>query len=79
MPNVDVTLIASGASVNEPWISRICNDFRVEVNIKKASVDADYGWMHVELVGPVEEIQRAIAWLMTTGLHVESEQRAVGA
>jgi ABC-type methionine transport system ATPase subunit len=79
MPKVDVTLIASGASVNEPWISRICNDFRVEVNIKKATVDTDYGWMHLELVGPVEEIQRAIAWLMTTGLHVESEQRAVGA
>jgi len=29
--------------------------------------------------GPVEEIQRATAWLMTTGLHVEALQRAVGA
>lgn len=76
---VDVTLIASGAAVNEPWIARLCRDFSLQVNIKKASVDADYGWMHLELTGPVEEIQRAIAWLMTTGLHVESQQRAVGA
>lgn len=79
MTTVDVTLIASGASVQEPWLWRLSRDFSVQVNIKKASVDVDYGWMHIELSGPVEEIQRATAWLMTTGLHVEAEQRAVGA
>ncbi len=79
MTNVDVTLIASGASVQEPWLWRLTRDFSVQVNIVKASVDTDYGWMHVVLSGPVEEIQRATAWLMTTGLHVEAEQRAVGA
>ena len=28
--------------------------------------------------GPVEEIQRATAWLMTTGLHVDAVQRSMG-
>jgi len=79
MANVDVTLIASGASVKEPWLWQLCRDFSLQVNLKKASVDTDYGWVQVELSGPIEEIQRATAWLMTTGLHVEAEQRAVGA
>jgi hypothetical protein len=49
------------------------------VNILKANVDRDYGVLLLELDGPVEEIQRATAWLMTTGLRVEAMQRALGA
>jgi hypothetical protein len=79
MAKVDLTLIASGPLVDQPWIGRLARDFDMTVNIKKASVDADYGWVHLELDGPAEEIQRATAWLMTTGLNVEAHQRAVGA
>ena len=79
MPKVDVTLIASGELVNEPWLGRLAREYDLTVNVKKASIDNDYGWMQVELDGPVEEIQRATAWLMTTGLNVEAQQRAVGA
>ena len=76
---VEVTLIGGKEVVSEPWIWRLSRDFNCRVTIKKASVDDDYGWMLVELDGPVEEVQRATAWLMTTGLNVESSKRAVGA
>lgn len=79
MAKVDLTIIASGPLVEEPWLWRLSRDYDMRVNVLKASVDADYGWVHVELEGPVEEIQRATAWLMTTGLNVEAQQRAVGA
>lgn len=79
MAKVDITLVASGEAVSRPWISTLAKDFLVDVNIVKANVDSDYGWMQIELEGPVEEIQRATAWLMTTGMHVEAAQRAVGA
>lgn len=79
MAKVDLTIIASGPLVEEPWLWRLSRDYDMRVNVLKASVDADYGWVHVELEGPVEEIQRATAWLMTTGLSVEAQQRAVGA
>lgn len=79
MATVEVTLIGSGEAANRPWISQMAKDFMVDVNIVKANVERDYGWVLVELTGPVEEIQRATAWLMTTGLHVEAKQRAVGA
>jgi ABC-type methionine transport system ATPase subunit len=76
---VDLNLVAGKEAVGEPWIWRLSRDFTVKVTIKKANVDTDYGWMQVELEGPLEEVQRATAWLMTTGLHVEAVQRAVGA
>lgn len=79
MAKVDVTLIASGELVKEPWLWRLAREFDVKVNLKKASIDSDYGWVQIEFDGPVEEIQRATAWLMTTGLNVEADQRAVGA
>jgi len=79
MPSVDINVSAGKAQVKEPWIWRLSHEFNVKVNILKANVDADFGWVQIELEGPVEEIQRATAWLMTTGLNVEAQQRAVGA
>lgn len=79
MQTVDLTVIASGPLLGEPWIWRLSREYSIEVNIKKASIDEDYGWVHLQLKGPAEEIQRATAWLMTTGMHIEAAQRAVGA
>ena len=79
MGSINVQLSDGKQSVGEPWIWRLSKDFNIVVNIVRANVDADFGSMEVELKGEVEDIQRAIAWLMTTGLHVESQRRAVGA
>ncbi|MBI1333961.1 MAG: FeS-binding protein [Armatimonadetes bacterium] len=79
MTSVLVNVSGGSDAAKEPWIWRICKDFNVKVNIVKANVDTDYGSMQIELSGAIEDIQRTIAWLMTTGLHVESQQRAVGA
>ncbi len=78
MDRVAINITAGRDQVNEPWLWQIARNFNVRVNIKKANVDDDYGWMLVELEGPIEDIQRATAWLMTTGMHVEAQQRAVG-
>lgn len=79
MTSVLVNVSGGKDAAGEPWIWRICREFNVKVNIVTASVDKEFGSMVIELTGPVEDIQRTIAWLMTTGLHVESQQRAVGA
>lgn len=78
MAIVDIKLTASGEQAGEPWMWRLSKEFDIKVTITRASIDSDFGWAQVRLDGPVEEIQRATAWLMTTGLHVEAEQRAVG-
>jgi len=79
MAHVDVNVTAGREQVQEPWIWRLSRDFNVRVNLKKANIDGDFGWVQLELEGSIEEIQRATAWLMTTGLTVEALQRAVGA
>jgi molybdopterin converting factor small subunit len=76
---VIVNLSATEAQVGEPWIWRLSRDFNVRVNILKANVDEDFGWVQISLEGPLEEVQRAIAWLHTTGLAVEPLERSVGA
>jgi ABC-type methionine transport system ATPase subunit len=79
MAVVDINITAGREAVKEPWVWRLSREFNVKIIILKANVDTDYGWMQLQFEGPVEEIQRATAWLMTTGLHVEAQQRAVGA
>lgn len=78
MPIVDVSVSAGQQAVSTPWISTLCRDFNILVRISKANVDTDFGWLQLQFEGPAEEIQRATAWLMTTGMHIQAEQRAVG-
>lgn len=78
MTQVDINLTGRKEQVAQPWISRLCKEFDVTVNIVKASIEPDFGWMQIQLSGEVEEVQRATAWLMTTGLHVDALQRSVG-
>lgn len=79
MAEIDINLTARREAVDEPWLWRLGREFNVKVNIVKANIDTDYGWVQVRLEGSLEEIQRATAWLMTTGLHVDALQRSVGA
>lgn len=79
MTSVDVKIVAGPSTINEPWLWRLGHEFDLRVNLKKANIDNDFGWVLVELSGAVEDIQRATAWLMTTGMHIEAQQRAVGA
>lgn len=79
MTRVDMNISAQKEQVGEPWIWRLSRDFNVRVTIQKANVDEDFGWMQISLEGPIEEVQRATAWLHTTGMHVDPLQRSVGA
>lgn len=79
MTRVDMNISAQKEQVGEPWIWRLSRDFNVKVTIHKANVDEDFGWMQISLEGPIEEVQRATAWLHTTGMHVDPLQRSVGA
>ena len=78
MATVDLKLTAQGEQVGRPWMWRLSREFDLEVSIVRANIDEGFGWAEIRLEGPVEEIQRATAWLMTTGLHVDAEQRSVG-
>ena len=79
MASVDINVTARDEQVKEAWMWRLSREFEVQVTIVKANVDTDFGWLQLRFDGPVEEIQRAMAWLMTTGMHVDAIQRSVNA
>ena len=78
MTEIELIITARGQAVTEPWLWRLAYEFGVKFNIIKANVDSDFGWLHIKLEGKLEDVQRSTAWLMTTGLHVETLQRSVG-
>lgn len=61
-----------------PVLYRLGKDFNVVVNIKRAEFDAEEGGsIEIAISGPLSEVQRSIAYLHTTGLHVFPRQRSV--
>ena len=79
MPEVQLNVTATGEQIATAWLWQLSRMFEVKVIVRKANIDSDFGWACLLLDGPAEEIQRATAWLMTTGMHVESLTRALGA
>jgi ABC-type methionine transport system ATPase subunit len=61
-----------------PLLYRVGKDFDVVVNIVRAAFDEEEGgYFEVDLSGPLSEVQRAIAYLHTTGVQVYPYQRSV--
>ncbi len=59
-------------SVDKPVVSRLVRDFRMDVNILKASIDPDeVGLMVVELTGETEDFEEGLAYLETTGITIQ--------
>ncbi len=77
------TILVSLSTVNPtqghaPLLYRIGRDFNVVVNIEKGAFDEDEGGaLELTISGALSEVQRAIAYLHTTGLHVNPRQRSV--
>ncbi len=70
--------VVNAAQAKTPILFRICKDFDIVVNIESAAFDdEDGGTMEILLSGQLFFVQRAIAYLHTTGIHVNPRQRSV--
>ncbi len=63
--------------IQEPIIYRLVKDFDIIVNIRRAEVKADHGWVVLELDGEEERLERGIAWLKAQGVQVDPIERDV--
>jgi L-aspartate semialdehyde sulfurtransferase ferredoxin len=63
--------------VHEPIIYRLAKDFDIVVNIRRADVRADQGWVVLELDGDDEVLDRGLAWLSGQGVQVDPIERDV--
>ena len=64
--------------IQQPIIYRLVKDFDIVINIRRAEVKEDYGWVALELAATDETIlERGVAWLEATGVQVDPIERDV--
>ena len=66
-----VRLTFSPQLIQEPLIYNMGHQFQVVTNIRMADVDANVGWVVLELEGDGEEIARALDWARAKGVRVD--------
>ncbi len=70
MPSQAVRLIFPPSLHDEPVINRLLRKYSFTVNIIRANVTADQGWMDIQITGKAAEIEDALLWLREQGVEV---------
>ena len=63
--------------IQEPIVYRLVKDFDIVINIRRADVKADYGWVALELDGEEAQLERGVKWLKEKGVQVDPIERDV--
>ncbi len=70
MTGMKLKLIYPEEKIKEPILSKLCKTFDVDINIRKANVQENIGWLELEMTGDESEIENAIKWLQQQGVEV---------
>lgn len=60
--------------VNQPVVYNMGKQFGVVTNIRRANLGHDRGWVVLEIVGGDEQLDQALAWARSQGVHVEATE-----
>jgi hypothetical protein len=63
--------------IQEPILYRLVKDFDIVINIRRADVKADYGWVALELEADEATLARGVSWLKGRGVQVDPIERDV--
>ena len=77
MARLRVRLTFPASLVQEPILYRLVKDFDILINIRRADVKADHGWVVLEMEAAEETLERGVAWLKQRGVHVDPIERDV--
>jgi len=77
MANLKVRITFPEDKIREPIIYNAGKNYKVVTNIRRADVTEKTGWVDLELVGEVEEIENAIAGMKEAGVKVDPIERNV--
>ena len=70
MVSQSVRLVFPPSLHDEPIINRLLRKFSFTVNILRASVTAEQGWMEIKVSGNSQEIDESLTWLREQGVEV---------
>ena len=77
MARLRVRLTFPPALIQEPIVYRLVKDFDIVINIRRADVKADHGWMALELEADEMALERGVKWLKDKGVQVDPIERDV--
>ncbi len=70
MPSQTVRLVFPPRLQDEPIVNRLLRRYSFTVNILRANVTANKGWMDIQVSGKAAEIEDASDWLRKQGVEV---------
>jgi len=71
MNSMKLKLIYPEEKIKEPLLSKVCKNFNIDINIRKANIQEKMGWLELEFIGKDEEIEKAINFLVENGVEVQ--------
>jgi L-aspartate semialdehyde sulfurtransferase ferredoxin len=77
MPRIRLRLTFPPELIQVPIVYRLVKDFDLVINIRRADVKADYGWILLELEGDEGALERGVKWLKERGVQVDPIERDV--
>jgi len=66
-----IRLIYPPQLLDVPIINQLIRRYELTVNILRAQVGPDEGWVDIQLSGPAAAIEDAMAWLSSQGVQVQ--------
>ena len=70
MPNRTLRLNYPAALLRQPILQQLIRSFSVSVNIVRAQISLEEGWLEIDVEGDEGEIGRAQVWLESQGIEV---------
>lgn len=77
MSRIRVRLTFPPHLIQEPILYRLVKDFDIVINVRRADVKADYGWVALEMEAGEATLERGVAWLKEQGVQVDPIERDV--
>lgn len=77
MARTRVRLTFPADLIQEPILYRLVKDFDIVINIRRADVKADYGWVALEMEADEAVLEHGVAWLKQRGVQVDPIERDV--
>ena len=74
MPDQVIRLIYPPNLLDVPIINQLIRRYELTVNILRAEVNSQAGWVDIQLSGNAAAIEDALAWL--TGLGIQTQRLA---
>ena len=77
MARTRVQLTFPPSLIQEPIVYRLVKDFDIVINIRRADVKEDYGWVALEMEAGEDTLARGVKWLKDKGVQVDPIERDV--